>query len=121
MLCQSQVKVTLRLTVSQSVSLDVEPHLGLMTRYLLLFDNYGLVVRVSLDSRPYFTLSDLRLPFSSPPTTRRVTVGEFEPASTRVSSRRQNQSQSQSQIYVNDRRFSRPVRLGIKHPSGAYD
>jgi hypothetical protein len=28
-----KVKVTLRLTVSQSVSLGVEPHLGLMTRY----------------------------------------------------------------------------------------
>jgi hypothetical protein len=39
----SQVKVTLRLTVSQSVSLGVEPHLGLMTRYLVLFDSYGLV------------------------------------------------------------------------------
>jgi hypothetical protein len=38
-----KVKVTLRLTVSQSVSLDVEPHLGLMTRYLFLFDSYGLV------------------------------------------------------------------------------
>jgi hypothetical protein len=36
-----KVKVTLRLTVSQSVSLGVEPHLGLMTRYLLLFDRYG--------------------------------------------------------------------------------
>jgi hypothetical protein len=35
-----KVKVTLRLdgqSVSQSVSLGVEPHLGLMTRYLLLF------------------------------------------------------------------------------------
>jgi hypothetical protein len=40
---QSRVKVTLQLTVSQSVSLGVEPHLGLMTRYLLLFDSYGLV------------------------------------------------------------------------------
>jgi hypothetical protein len=39
--CQSQVKVTLRLTVSQSVSLGVEPHLGLMTRYFLLVDSYG--------------------------------------------------------------------------------
>jgi hypothetical protein len=29
---------------------------------------------VPWDSRPYFTVSDLRLPFSSPPTTRRVTV-----------------------------------------------
>jgi hypothetical protein len=32
----------LRLTVSQSVSLGVDPHLRLMTRYILLFDNYGL-------------------------------------------------------------------------------
>jgi hypothetical protein len=38
-----KVKVTLRMTVTQSVSLGVEPHLGLMIRYLLLFDNYGLV------------------------------------------------------------------------------
>jgi hypothetical protein len=39
----SPFKVTLRLTISQSVSLGVELHLGLMTRYLLLFDSYGLV------------------------------------------------------------------------------
>jgi hypothetical protein len=38
-----KVKVALRLTVSQSVSLGVEPPLGLMTRYSLLFDSYGLV------------------------------------------------------------------------------
>jgi hypothetical protein len=37
-----KVSVTLRLTVSQSVRLGVEPRLGLMTRYLLLFDSYGL-------------------------------------------------------------------------------
>jgi hypothetical protein len=41
-------------------------------------------VRVPWDSRPYFTVSDLILPFSSPPTTRRVTVEVFDPASTRV-------------------------------------
>jgi hypothetical protein len=40
-------------------------------------------IRVPWDSRPYFTVSDLRLPFSSPPTTRRVTVEVFDPASTR--------------------------------------
>jgi hypothetical protein len=40
----TKVKVTLRLTVSQSESPGVKPHLGLMTRYLLLFDNYGLVI-----------------------------------------------------------------------------
>jgi hypothetical protein len=37
-----------------------------------------------LVTRPYFTVSDLRLPFLSPPTTRRVTVEVFDPASTRV-------------------------------------
>jgi hypothetical protein len=31
-------------SVSQSVSLGVEPHLGIMTRYLLLFDSYSLVI-----------------------------------------------------------------------------
>jgi hypothetical protein len=38
-----KVKVTLRLTVSQSVGFGFEPHLRLMTRYLLIFDSYGLV------------------------------------------------------------------------------
>jgi hypothetical protein len=40
-------------------------------------------VRVPWDSRPYFTVSDLRFPFSLPPTTRRVKVEVFDPASTR--------------------------------------
>jgi hypothetical protein len=40
-------------------------------------------VRVPWDSRPYFAISDSRLPFSSPPTTRRATVEVFDPASTR--------------------------------------
>jgi hypothetical protein len=39
-------------------------------------------VRVPWDSRPYFTASDSRFPFSSPPTTRRATVDVFNPAST---------------------------------------
>jgi hypothetical protein len=42
-------------------------------------------VRVPLDSLPYFAVSDLRLPILSPPTTRRVTVEVFDPASTRAS------------------------------------
>jgi hypothetical protein len=42
-------------------------------------------VRVPRDSWPYFTVSDSRLPFSSPPTTRRVTVEVFNLASTRES------------------------------------
>jgi hypothetical protein len=37
-------------------------------------------VRVPWDPRPYFTVSHLKLPFSSPPTTRRVTVEVFDPA-----------------------------------------
>jgi hypothetical protein len=41
-------------------------------------------VRVPWDSRPYFTVSDSRFRFSSPPTTRRATVEVFDPASTRV-------------------------------------
>jgi hypothetical protein len=41
-------------------------------------------VRAPWDSRPYFTVSDLRRPISSPPTTRRITVEVFDPASTRV-------------------------------------
>jgi hypothetical protein len=38
-----KVKVTLRLTVSQSVSLGIEPHLRPTTRYLFLSDSYVLV------------------------------------------------------------------------------
>jgi hypothetical protein len=97
----NKVQVTLRLTVSQSVSLGVEPHRGSLsdiyhslTVTVLLFwgalsDEWtGLSfvyasgprqrslaqVRVPWDSWPYFTVSDLILPFSSPPTTRRITV-----------------------------------------------
>jgi hypothetical protein len=84
--------------------MGVEPHLGLMTRYLLLFDSYDLVFVGRPHWRddgsvfciycwpspgspwPYFTVSDLRLPFLSPPTTRRVTVEVFDPVSTPVSS-----------------------------------
>jgi hypothetical protein len=40
-------------------------------------------VWVPRDSRPYFTVPDSRLPFSSPPTTRRATVEVFHPASIR--------------------------------------
>jgi hypothetical protein len=41
-------------------------------------------VRVPWISRPYFTVSVFRLPFSLPPLTRSVTVEIFVPASTRV-------------------------------------
>jgi hypothetical protein len=102
----AKVKVTLRLTVSQSVSVGVEPHLGAHDQIFITVwqlrscfssgalsdEKTGLSfvyaagpcqrslsrVRVPWDLRPYFTVSDLRLRFSSLPTTRRVTV----PAST---------------------------------------
>jgi hypothetical protein len=51
-------------------------------------------VRVLWDSRPYFTVSDSRLLFSSPPTTRRATVEVFDPASIRGRWRFQSQSQN---------------------------
>jgi hypothetical protein len=51
-------------------------------------------VRVPWDSRPYFTISDLRLYFSSPPTTRKVTVEVFDPASTRVAFITESESES---------------------------
>jgi hypothetical protein len=40
-------------------------------------------VRVPCDSRPYFTVSDSRLPFSLPLTARGATVEVLDPASTR--------------------------------------
>jgi hypothetical protein len=40
-------------------------------------------VHVPWDSRLYFTVSNSRLPFSSPPTTRRATVEVLHTASTR--------------------------------------
>jgi hypothetical protein len=40
-------------------------------------------VRVPWDSRPYLTVSNSRLPFSSPLTNRRVTVEVFDPTSIR--------------------------------------
>jgi hypothetical protein len=52
--------------------------------YMLLSLASAFPFGVPLVSWTYFTVSDLRLPFSSPLTTRRVTVEVFDPASTRV-------------------------------------
>jgi hypothetical protein len=110
---QLKVKVTLRLTVSQSVSKSwcrapsgahdqifitvwqlracflwgaySDERTGLSFVYAAGPCQRSLSgVWVSWYSRPNFTVSDLRLSFSSPPTTRRVTVEVFDPASTRA-------------------------------------
>jgi hypothetical protein len=59
---------------------------------------FGLASAVILgDPRPYFTVSELRLPNLSPPTTRRVTVELFDLASTRGPL---NYPESESESYV---------------------
>jgi hypothetical protein len=75
-------------------------------------------VRVPWDLRPYFTVSDLRLPFLSPPTSRRFTVEVVDPAPTRKSN---CNSQNLSLSLILRPMVSQPVCLRIKHPSGAYD
>jgi hypothetical protein len=100
-----KVEVTWRLTVSQSVCLGVDPHLGLITRYLLLFDSYGLLLLGALsDERTGLSFVHAagscqrnyclryETSFSSPPMTRRVTVEVFEPASTRSPSHNESWS-----------------------------
>jgi hypothetical protein len=114
-----------------------------MTRYLLLFDSCGFSlwsalsydgtvlsfvyatglcqrslsrVRVPWDSQPYFAVSDLRLPFSSPPATRRVTVEVFDPASRRGFSWIVKGTVTPQRLTV-----SQSVSLGVEPPSGAHD
>jgi hypothetical protein len=71
--------------------------------------------RAPWDSWPYFAVSDLRLPFSSPPTTRRLTVEVFDPASSREISA---VTLSLSLIFNTalPPTASQPVSLGIKCP-----
>jgi hypothetical protein len=79
LLLRPKVKVTLRLTASQSVSLYVEPHLDLMDRYLLQLDSYILFLWAALfDERTGLSfvyavdpcqrsLSQVRVPWDSRP------------------------------------------------------
>jgi hypothetical protein len=62
-------------------------------------------VRVPWDTRPYFTVSDMRLPFSSLPTTRKVTVEVFDTASTWQTAL----NSSQSHIATDGQSVSQPV------------
>jgi hypothetical protein len=80
----------------------------------------SISVLVPWDLRPYFTVSDLRLPFSSSPTTRRVTVEVFDPAFKRVSQSTQSwcRSQSQSHIATDGQSVS---KSWCRAPFGAYD
>jgi hypothetical protein len=55
-------------------------------------------VRIQWGWWPYFTVSDSRLPFSSPHTTRRVTVEVFDPTFTRDVSLTESESKSESYI-----------------------
>jgi hypothetical protein len=65
-------------------------------------------VQVAWESWRCFTVADSRVPFSSPSATPRATVEIYDPAFTR----------DLTQLWA---LYSRPVFLGIKLPSGAYD
>jgi hypothetical protein len=66
------------------------------------------LVPVPWDSWPYLTVSDLRLPFSSPPTTHRTMVEVFDPASKRGNDRVRVQVTLRLAVY------HQSVRLGAE-------
>jgi hypothetical protein len=88
-----QVLLILWPTVSRPLSLGIMHPSGAYDQIFITARQLRVTrVRVPWYSWPYFTVSDLRLLFSSPPTTRRVTVEVFEPASTWVSCFQMNSS-----------------------------
>jgi hypothetical protein len=67
------------------------------------------LVRVPWDSRPYFTVSDLKVPFSSPPTTRRATVAVLKVRVTlRLPGNRQSVRLGARSLEAHDQRFCFP-------------
>jgi hypothetical protein len=60
------------------------------------------------------------VPFLSPPMTYSTMVEVFEPATTELLRTEFKPLKSKSKLYY-EQRFSRPICLGMKHPSGAYD
>jgi hypothetical protein len=118
----------LRPTVSRPVCLVSRTHLGLTTKFLLLSDSCGFVdVGRSVWRENGFAVynycwSSPAQSFSGPSPGGLVTIFYCLRFDTPPTWRPGPKSKSKSKSKLcYDRRFSRPVCLGIKHPSGAYD